>query len=189
MQSEFVGKKLKLFDPAEALIRQQKEDEIKEVAIKLGYNQIYTPAICKRETLAKFGMVPPFETIVIKPENPTKADEARYEECKAYAYLMPKHANHVIIGSTFPTSIFSYKNLPIRLFELSDIYFKDDDELTNRAGVYFTALVAPEELEREIEILGAFYKSHYKIDSVFFVNKENQDVNPIAVCGHFYLDC
>jgi hypothetical protein len=187
MINELVGKALVLFDPEASALRERKEADVRTIAQQMGYSQVYTPFICKRETLTKFGMEPPFESIVIKPENPTKADESRYEECKSYAYLMPKHANHVVIGGTRSASILSYKDLPVRLYELSDIYFLESS-LTNRAGAYFTALVLPEALEQEKELMGKFYKSHHTIDSISFVNKDNKEIHPIAVCGHFFLE-
>lgn len=114
-----VGEELNLWHGREATQREEFELRVTEYLNQQGCQRVYTPHVCKVNKWTK------------KPWPPVDVDGQMYQ------YLPPKWPMHVIIATVEPLS---YKDLPVVLFELGELYNQHEDHIRNVPGITLTGL-------------------------------------------------
>ena len=141
-----VGPGLVLWMPKGGMLRKVLEDWIKEENLKRGYGLVTTPHIARLHLWEKSGHANFYTDSMFKP---IEVDEQKYQ-------LKPMNCPfHIAI---YNTALRSYRDLPLRLFELGTVYRYE------RSGVMHGLLrvrgftqddghifCAPEQIEKEVE--------------------------------------
>ena len=141
-----VGPGLVLWMPKGGMLRKVLEDWIKEENLKRGYGLVTTPHIARLHLWEKSGHANFYTDSMFKP---IEVDEQKYQ-------LKPMNCPfHIAI---YNTALRSYRDLPLRLFELGTVYRYE------RSGVMHGLLrvrgftqddghifCAPEQIEKEVQ--------------------------------------
>lgn len=196
-----VGKNLKLWPPEAAALRAKFESDYSKNLESLGFARIYTQHVVDEvifEDLNVFATVLRQVALrVRKPEPNANALELKqYAEQKTLVFLAPKHAQHILVCSH---GVLSYRDLPRRVYEVSEIYHNEDAGLTNDAGFYLTTLCLEADLEEETRIMNKILLNPPSKDfsvsvgvvrflpnqtPLSFVGPNNTKVSPFVLCGY-----
>jgi len=114
------GEALNLWYGPEAILRERFESQVTQYLNQQGCQRVYTPHVCKANEWVK------------KPWPPV-----RDEDGTAWQYLPPKWPAHVIIANFEPLS---YKDLPVVLYELGELYNLHNNHIRNVPGITLTGI-------------------------------------------------